>query len=393
MGDTVAIGAHDLMEDRIRRLFADAFRGEAAAWDREGGIPRSAFERLGEVGAFKACWPAGAGASGNLEIRALLIREMALTSVGACVALGTHTEAYFRALERSEYGQEAWPEALSGRRVGAFSVSEATGGSQPTHCATVARRNGGDWILDGHKHYVSNLRAADDCVVFTRTANERDLTSFTFFIVPLDAAGVRITPHALSGARASATGMIDLEEVRVGDERRVGVVGSGLVLLLQLLRDERILAASAGLAVAELCFEMALAFTQRRQVNGIPLHQHQAIAHRLAELASDLELGRALMRERLAAAGAGRVSSAEAGQAKLLLNRIAWRTADEAVQLLGGRGYTEETALARTWREIRLGRIGGGTDEVQLELIAQSLRPGTLATHPAVLQAAAAAGE
>jgi acyl-CoA dehydrogenase len=369
---------------RLRTLGGE-LRIEADEWDRDGGLPRSVFERLGAAGAFEARWPHRTRAGGgDIGMAALIIREAALASVGGCIAVGTHMEGYFRALARSEYGAEVWDDALHGRRVGAMSVTEATAGSTPTTCGTRAQPSAGGWTLTGHKHYVSNMRAAHDCAVFTRTDDGRDLSSFTIFIVPLDAPGVRVTPHRLVGCRASGTAMLDLQEMQIGDERRVGRVGSGLMLLLEFLRAERIMAACAGLAVAELCLEMALAFTERRESAGLALRQHQAIAHRLAELASDIAAGRALVRERLAAAQRGQITSAEAGQAKLVLNRIAWRVADEAVQMLGGRGLTEETAMARIWRDIRIGRIGGGTDEVQLELVSQSLRTGELSDHPAV---------
>jgi acyl-CoA dehydrogenase len=377
--------------DPITELCVGTFRDEAAEWEADGGVPPSAFARLAEAGAFAARWPHGVDGKGNLRVGALITREVALASVGACVAISTHTEAYFAALMRSPYGREVWEEALAGRTVGALSITESTGGSLPTTCATRAERRGDSWILSGHKHYVSNMRAANDCVVFARTGRASDLSSFTLFIVPLAAAGVRVTPHAVTSARASATAMLDLDGVLVDDARRVGNVGSGLIALLALLRVERLMAAVAGLAVAELCFEAALAFADRRQIGPSSLRRHQAIAHRLATLASDIATGRALVNERLLAAEHGRISSTEAGQAKLVLNRIAWHVADEAMQLMGGRGFTEETPLSGIWRAIRLGRIGGGTDEVQLELVSQSLRPGPLAAHPAVVAAAKAA--
>lgn len=371
------------VSSRVRTLYGE-LRSEAAEWERDAGMPGSVFARLGAAGAFAARWPDGARGTGDVAMAALVIREMALTSIGGSIGVGTHMEGYFRALARSEYGAEVWDDALRGRRVGAMSVTEATSGSTPTTCATRARRSAGGWVLSGHKHYVSNMLAADDCAVFTRTDDGRDMSSFTIFIVPLDAHGVCVTPHRLVGCRAAATAMLDLDEVQVGDERRVGKVGSGLMLLLEFLRAERLMAACAGLAVAELCLEMAFAFSERRQSAGVALRQHQAIAHRLAELTSDIAAGGALVRERLAAAQRGQITSAEAGQAKLVLNRIACRVADEAVQMLGGRGITEETQLARIWRDIRVGRIGGGTDEVQLELVSGSMRPGTLSDHPAV---------
>lgn len=376
--------ATDEAADRIRELYVETFRAEAAEWERERGVPRSVYARLGDVGAFEARWPDGARGNGRIDIGALIARETTLASVGGCVAIGTHLEGYFRALARCEHGAAIWDDALAGRAIGALAVTERAGGSTPANCETLAERDGDGWIVSGHKHYASNMRAATDVVVFARTARGRDLSSFTLFAIPTDDPRVTITPHDVVGCAASATCMVDLDAVRVGDERRVGAIGSGLILLLELLRAERLGAASAGLAVAELMFEMALAFAERREIAGKPLRQHQAIAHRLATLASDIAAGRALLAERLRAAESGRITSAEAGQAKLVLNRIAWRTADEAMQIAGGRGFTEETPLARIWRDIRIGRIGGGTDEVQLELVAQSLRPGELATHPAV---------
>jgi alkylation response protein AidB-like acyl-CoA dehydrogenase len=377
--------------ERISALCRDIRCGEADGWERESGVPRSLYERLAAVGAFEARWPERGGGPGRVDVATHVIRESAQTSIGACIAIGTHMEGYFRALARSAYGERMWHDALAGRAIGAMSVTERSGGSNPSNCGTVAERARDRWTLTGHKHYVSNLRAATDVVVFARTDHGRPLSSFTLFIVPTDAPGVTITPHRLVGAAASATAMLDLDGVAIDDERRVGGIGSGLVLLLDFLRAERVMAACAGLAVADLCFEIALTYAERRTVGEKPLRQQQAIAHRLAELASEIAAGRALLAERLAAAQRGQITSAEAGQAKLVLNRVAWAAADEAMQILGGRGFTEETPLARIWRDIRIGRIGGGTDEVQLELIAQSLRTGELANHPAVEAAAGAA--
>jgi alkylation response protein AidB-like acyl-CoA dehydrogenase len=379
---------HERIDELLRGCLRD---GEVAEWERDGGVPRSMYERLGSAGVFEARWPDGARGPGDVSVGARLMREAARASVGACIAMGTHVEGYLRALSRCEYGASVWDDALAGRAIGALSVTERSGGSNPTNCETVAERTADGWRLNGHKHYVSNLRAATDVVVFTRTDRGRPLSSYTLFVVPTGAPGVKVTPHRMVGSAASATCMLDFEGVEIGDARRVGGEGSGLVLLLDFLRAERVMAACAGLAVAELCFEIALAFADRRSVGGGSLRQQQAIAHRLAALASDIAAGRALLRERIDAAQRGQISSAEAGQAKLVLNRIAWRAADEAMQVLGGHGFTEETPFARIWRDIRIGRIGGGTDEVQLELVAQSLRPGELASHPAVIAAAEAA--
>jgi alkylation response protein AidB-like acyl-CoA dehydrogenase len=368
----------------IRELFGTQLRSEAAEWERDGGVPASLFARLGGVGAFAARWPERARTPGRVDVAAALVRETALASVGAGIAVSTHMEAYYRALARCEYGATVWEDAIAGKAIGAVGVTERAGGSNPANCETLAARSRDGWVLSGHKHYVSNMRAATDCVVFARTARKSDLSSFTLFVVPTDAPEVTATPHAQVSARASGTSMVDIDEVFLGDERRVGAVGSGLPLLLDFLRAERVMAASGGLAVAELCFEMAFAFASRRQAAGMRLIQQQAIAHRLASMSTSIAAGRALLAERLAAAQQGRLSSAEAAQAKLTLSRIAWEAADETMQILGGRGFTEETPVAQLWRDARIGRIGGGTDEIQLEIVAQGLRAGELAGHPAV---------
>ncbi len=368
----------------VEELFTSSLREEAREWEREAAMPRSAFERMAATGVFEARWPQGALDPGDVAIGSLLVREMALTSVGACIAVGTHLEVFFRALSRSRYGAESWEEALAGRLVGGFAVSEYRGGSIPSNCETSAVPSDEGWLLNGHKHYVSNARAATDLIVFARTGRSRDLSDFTVFLVPTDADGVTSTPHKLLGARASGTCAVELRDVEVGDERRVGRVGGGLALLFDFLRGERMAAASGSLAAAELCFEVALAWASARESAGAALRNRQAIAHRFAVLSSEIAAGHGFLLDRIERAQSGQITSAQAAQAKYVLGRLAWRAADEAMQILAGHGYTEETPFAQLWRDIRIGRIGGGTDEVQLEIVAQSLRPGALAGHPLV---------
>ncbi len=370
--------------DRIRELFATSLRFEGAAWERDGGVPASAFARLADIGVFAAVWPEGGRGGGRIDVAALLIRETGLASAGAGIAVSAHTEGYFRALARCAYGADVWAPALAGEAIGAMAITEAAGGSSPSNCETVAERCGDGWVLRRSKHYVSNMRAATDCVVFARTARRSKLSDFTFFIVPTAAPGVTVDPHRQVSARASATAKVALDCVQIGDERRVGALGSGLALLLEFLSAERMMAAAGALGVAELCFEMALAFAGKRRTAQGRLIQQQSIAHRLAALATSIAAGRALLAERLAGAAAGQLRPAQAAQTKLMLSRLVCEAADEAVQVLGGRGFTEETPLAQIWRDVRMSRIGGGTDEIALEIIAQGLRPGTLASHPAV---------
>jgi acyl-CoA dehydrogenase/citronellyl-CoA dehydrogenase len=376
----------------IARLIATSLRPAGPAWERAGGVPAEVFVALAGAGAWAARWPDGGRGAGDVAVGARTAREIALCSIGAAVAVGTHQETLFPALARSEWGLAHWDAALAGGVIGALAISERGGGSHPSSCQTRALRTGGGWMLRGHKHYVSNAAAATDITVFARTGDSQGLGAFTMFLVPTGHPGVRLTAREQIGAAASGTWMLDLEEVEIESGRRVGAVGSGLPLLLELLRGERIVAAAASLAIAELCFEIALAWSERRRLGDRRLIQHQAIAHRLAALQCEIATGRALVAERIERAQRGRISSGEAAQAKLVLARLAWRVADEALQLVAGHAYMEETSLARLWRDVRLMRIGGGTDEVLLEIVAQAMRPGELAAHDYVREVATLAG-
>ena len=380
---------HERVIEEIRLLFREDLDQHVSDWEHERGVPAWVFERLGAIGAFRARWPNRGRQPGRIDVAATIAREASLISVGAAIAISTHTEAYFSSLARSKYGERTWHDALAGRAIGALAISESGGGSHPTaHCETRAERASSGWVLHGHKQYVSNMRAATDIVVFAQTGRARGVSGFSFFIVPKEARGITVITHQLTASAASATAMLELDRVEVPDERRVGSVGSGVFILLELLCAERLAAACGALAMAELCFEIALAYADRRLIDGVPLRQRQAVGHKLASLATEIAAGRALVAERLLAAHAGRLAAAEACQAKLMLSRVAWRAADDAVQMLGGLALLEQTPLARIWRDVRVARIGGGTDEVHREIISRSLRSGELRDHPAVLAAA-----
>ncbi|HEU5142421.1 MAG TPA: acyl-CoA dehydrogenase family protein [Solirubrobacterales bacterium] len=373
--------------DQIRELFHNELRAEAPRWERERRLPRSVFTRLASTGAFAARWPLGG--DGDFSVAATLAREAALTSVGAAIGLSLHTDGFLPLIQRSEWGQEMRGRVLDGSLIGCVAVSEPASGSDVTRCETRAERSGSGWVIDGRKQYVSNFETATDCVVFARTG-EGGLGGFTLFAVPTDAPGITATPHATIGARAAGTCAVDFEQVEVPTERRLGPVGSGLPSVLGFLRRERLWVTIGSTALAELCFEAAHAFACSRQVGGEPLIRRQAIAHRLADMRTTLAATESIAAELTTEMIDGGVSAGRAAEGKLFAAGSACRLADEAIQILGGRGYTEETPIAALFNDVRVLRIGGGTDEILRELIDRTEGPGALAEHPAVAAAAAA---
>jgi alkylation response protein AidB-like acyl-CoA dehydrogenase len=326
-------------------------------------------------------WPQGSGGLGDFSVAATVARESALTSVGGGIAISAHTDGFLPMLRLTPMGAELGEAIFDGSRIGCMALSEPTSGSDVTNCETRARRGGAGWVISGHKHYVSNFPAATDCVVFTRTGERGMLSDYTLFAVPTDAAGVSSRVHGTIGSRAAGTSVVTFDEVDVGEERLVGNLGSGLRLVLDFLRLERLWAVIAGTTLAELCFEIAFAFASTRRVGGIPLLEHQAIAHRLADMRVRLSATEAIAGELIGAAILGEVSATRAAEGKLFCAQSASMLADDAVQILGGRGYTDETPMAQLWNDIRVLRIGGGADEVLRELIGRTQAPGALAEH------------
>jgi alkylation response protein AidB-like acyl-CoA dehydrogenase len=370
----------------------DELAGNVAEWEHKRRIPRSVFRRLGEIGAFAVRWPDSAGAGsagptsslGDIDFAVHLARESALLSLGACACVMTHADAFILALRNSGYGESAHEQAEAGVKIGCLAVSEPTGGSSPTACSTIAVRSARGWSLNGVKEYVSGFRTATDVVVFARTAAGGPASAFTMFILPARASGVIATCHETVGVRAAGTCRLRLRDVPVPDEHRVGAVGSGLGMLMRLLQLERLWAVVGAAAVSELCLDMAHAYARRRNVGGVALLERQAIAHRLADMSTQVAAIRAVTNELVDAARNDRLSHLVCAQAKLFVTRTGCGVADETLQILAGAGYADDSLVGRLWRDMRAARIAAGTDDVLRELIVRGLRPGEHSGRPEI---------
>lgn len=377
---------------QVRALFRGELLAVAQEWEDAGAVPREVFARLGAAGVFRARWDReSAPGLGDLEIGATIVRESAIVSPGGGVAIGAHIDPYLTCLRDCEYGGRALALALDGGLVGAVGISEPAGGSNPGACSTTAKRVRGGWEITGVKQYVSNLVTAHDCVVLARTGPEA-LHGLSLFVVPVHDGIVDQEPHAMSGSRASGTARATFRGVGVGDDRLVGELGTGLRRVAKMLEVERMWAAVGGATLAELSLELALAFATARRPYGKALRRHQAIAHRLAEMSIEVEAARVLAESQLQAAEAGRLNPMSVAKAKVFTAGVASRVSDAAVQIMGACGYTEETCMSRVWRDVRVGRIGGGTDEVLKELISRGLTGGPLKDLPAVREVRRQAG-
>jgi alkylation response protein AidB-like acyl-CoA dehydrogenase len=338
---------------------------------------RGLVRRLGEAGWLRYALPAPYGVLGpRLDVRTIcLARETLARASGladfafAMQGLGTGPISLFG----SDAQRDRWlPRVAAGEAIAAFALSEPEAGSDVGAMATTARRDGGGFVIDGRKTWISNAGIADHYVVFARfpEAGER---GFAAFVVEADNPGLRVSgrirtvaPHPL--------GTVEFEGCRVGADALVGEPGGGLRVALGTLDVFRSTVGAAALGFARRALDEALAWTRERQAFGRPLAEFQLTQARLADMAVDVDAA-ALLVYRAAwtrDAGAERVTR-EAAMAKLYATEAAQRVVDAAVQLLGGRGVVADAPTEQLYREVRALRIYEGTSEIQKLVIAGQL--------------------
>lgn len=357
----------DVHRARIRETF-DPFRGETDAWERDGHLPRELFAAFGSAGIFRDRWAVGPAA--GLPLARALVEEVSPVNAGAALALSIHSELFVHALRRYGTARTAstLEDALAGRAIGCAAFTEPTGGSDLYAMRTSAERvAGGGWHLTGEKRFTTNAGRATHVMVLARTGPGEN--AFTLFVVPLDRPGVRVTRFFDTlGVRSADTGGIQFD-VRLTEDEVVGRVDAGLMYALKLLDYER-LAATVGLvAVGRAALGMAAVHLRERTQFGKRLFDHQALAHRLADRWAEVEAAAALLDTACRTAKGDHLPHHLVAAAKLVAARAGSAAVDETLQFLGARGYTTDYPLERMYRDTRLTRIGGGTDEMLRQII------------------------
>lgn len=367
-GDPAAVEG---FRERVRAAF-EPFHAETGQWERDGHLPRELFAALGKAGIFRERWAVGAAT--GLELGRALVDELAPLSGGATLAVSIHCEVFAHALRA--YGGKTHAgildEALDGRVVGCVALTEPGGGSDLYAMKTTATRgDGGGWRLTGLKRYTTNVGRATHVLTLARTGPGEH--AFSLFLVPLDRPGVRVTRFFETlGMRSADTGGVEFD-VELDDRDLVGRAGAGLIYVLKLLDYERIAAAVGLVSSARAALRLAAAHLRRRVQFGSRLFDHQALAHRLADRWAEVEAAAALIEQACGAARGEQLPHHLVAAAKMIAARSGTAAIDEAIQLFGGRGYTEDYPLERMYRDGRLARIGGGTDEMLRQIICTHL--------------------
>ncbi|HUR83855.1 MAG TPA: acyl-CoA dehydrogenase, partial [Solirubrobacteraceae bacterium] len=259
---------------------------------------------------------------------------------------------------------------IKGEKIGALGITEPDAGSDVAGIKTRAVRDeaSGEWVINGSKTYITNGHRADVIVLVTKTEG-----GFTLFLVPMDAPGViREKKLEKLGMHSSDTAELTFEDVRVPAENLVGEEGKGFYHIMWELQGERLIGAAGAVAAAQACFDRTLRYALERRAFGRQIGHFQVIRHKFAEMATKLESARQMVYTTAWRHANGEYPVREISMAKLHASRIAVEVADECIQIHGGAGYMKEYGIERVWRDLRLNRIGAGTDEIMLDVIGRS---------------------
>ncbi|MCK9247365.1 MAG: acyl-CoA dehydrogenase family protein [Solirubrobacteraceae bacterium] len=351
-------------------LLPHAAEAEAAA-----RFPRDAFRKLGEVGLLGMPFPEEHGGGGQpYEVYLQVLEELA--AAWSTVAVGVSVHA-MGCLALSMFGtpeqRDRWlPDMVGGQQLGGYSLSEAHAGSDPAAMRCAARPTDHGYAITGGKAWVTHGGDADFYTVFARTSEER--TGISAFLVPGDAPGLSVQPpeHKM-GLTGSNTASLDFDGTPVSADRRIGAEGQGLAIALQALDSGRLGIAACAVGLAQAALDSAVAYAKEREAFGKPIIEHQGLAFLLADMAATVESSRATMLEAARLRDIGRPFSRQASIAKLVATDGAMRVTTDAVQVLGGAGYTKDFPVERYMREAKVMQIFEGTNQIQRMVIGRHL--------------------
>lgn len=348
----------------------------AAAAEETAVFPREVFALLGEAGFLGLVYPEEYGGSEvAYEVYLQVLEE--LGAVWASVAVGVSVHA-LSCFGLARYGTEeqkrTWlPEMLSGRLLGAYCLSEPHAGSDPAAMTTRAVREGDTWVLNGSKAWTTHGGEADFYQVMARTSDERG--GISCFLVPADTPGLFADPpERKMGLMGSTTALMRFEDVRISADRLLGAEGEGLRIALAGLDYGRLGIAACATGLAQGALDSATNYAKERETFGVPIIDHQGLAFLLADMAAAVDTARAVTLAAARRADAGLGFTRDAAVAKLVATDNAMRVTTDAVQVLGGYGYTRDFPVERYMREAKVMQIFEGTNQIQRMIISRTLQ-------------------
>jgi alkylation response protein AidB-like acyl-CoA dehydrogenase len=367
--------ARDLIS-LVRDIAQREVAPRAAEEEDAGRFPRELFTLLSESGLLGLPYDAEYGGGDQpYEVYLQVLEELAAARLTVGLGVSVHTLASYAlaAYGAKEQQAEHLPAMLGGGLLGAYCLSEPASGSDAASLRTRAVRDGDDWVITGTKAWITHGGIADFYTVMARTGEEGP-RGITAFLVPGDAEGLSAAvPEKKMGMKGSPTAQVHLDGVRVPDARRVGEEGQGFAIALSALDGGRLGIAACAIGLAQAALDEALGYAAERRQFGKPIADFQGLRFMLADMATQIEAGRALYLAAARLRDAGRPFAKQAAMAKLHCSDTAMRVTTDAVQILGGYGYTADFPAERYMREAKVLQIVEGTNQIQRMVIARHL--------------------
>jgi len=374
---------HEALRESMQAWVQKELYPHRNEWE-ETTWPNEVMRRAGELGYLGLCFPEEYGGQGGDYYYSLVRAEcMAYSgSGGTNMGFAVQTDMVLppvHLLGTEEQKQRFLVPGIKGERIGALGITEPGAGSDVAGIRTKAIRDGDEYVISGSKMFITNGARADFCVLVCKTDPDARHEGVTLFVVDLrDEDGKEVPGFSVSrtlekmGMHASDTAELTFEEMRVPAEAVLGEVGKGFYHISWELQGERLVAAAGCHAGAERMFQNTLQYAQEREAFGRPIGKFQVIRHKFAEMATKIEAAKQFTYATAWRFANGEYPVREITMAKLYASRICCEVADECVQILGGYGYMKEYEIERAYRDVRLNRIGAGTDEIMLDVIGRS---------------------
>jgi alkylation response protein AidB-like acyl-CoA dehydrogenase len=371
---------HDQFRASVRQFLAKEVEPRNEEFERAGIVDRDVFQRAGDAGFLGFAVPEGYGGGGVRDFRynAVLGEEAqaaGLASVGLGLTLHTDIcQPYFLDLTTDEQKQRWLPGIATGELITAVAMTEPGTGSDLAGIAATAVRDGDDYVVNGSKTFITNGINADLVIVAVKTDPSQRHTGMSLVVVEAGMPGFERGRNLEKlGLHGQDTAELFFTDVRVPATNLLGTEGMGFRHLSQKLAQERLSIAVAGLAAARAALDWTVAYVKERTAFGKPIGSFQNSKFRLAELATDVEVGQAFVDRCIVALNDGELTAEEAAMAKVWCTELQGRAVDLGVQLHGGYGYMLEYPIARAFADARITRIYGGTSEIMKEIIGRSL--------------------
>ena len=367
-----------MIRDALRSFVQEQITPHAARWDKEHHFPHDVHRGLAALGCYGICVPEQYGGAGlDYVSLAVVLEEIAAGDGGTSTVISVTNCPVNAILMR--YGSEAqkqqWLKPLAqGQMLGAFCLTEPHVGSDASALRTTAVKEGGDYVINGVKQFITSGQNADVAMVIAVTDKAAGKKGMSAFLVPTDNPGYVVARlEDKLGQHSSDTAQINLEQCRIPAANLIGAEGEGYKIALSALEGGRIGIAAQSVGMARAAFECALQYSKERESFGQPIFNHQAVGFRLAECATHIEAARQLIWHAASLRDAGLPCLKEAAMAKLFASEMAERVCSAAIQTLGGYGVVNDFPVERIYRDVRVCQIYEGTSDVQKILIQRAL--------------------